>query len=79
MKMLQEVVIKHEIGGFTAETFPERLVGRCMEMLSFTRFILRTVGNFLFCISLLIVKIVTSVMTGKATINHSKRYATTLL
>ena len=72
MEMLKEVVMKNEIGGFTAESFPEFLVGRRMEMLAFTKFVLRTVGNFIFLISLHIVKSVTNIMAGKATITHRK-------
>jgi hypothetical protein len=36
MEMLKNVVITHEIGGFTAETLPEFLKGKHMEMITFT-------------------------------------------
>ena len=73
MEMLKEVIMKNEIGGFTEESLPEFLVGKRMEMLAFTKFVLRTVGIFIFFIIFLhIVKTMTKIMTGKATITHRK-------
>ena len=48
MEMLRNVIVTHEIGGFTAETLPEFLKGKHMEMITFTKFVLRKVGMFTF-------------------------------
>ena len=45
MEMLEEVIVRHEVGGFTAETFKAALVGNRMKLLRYARFILRTVGK----------------------------------
>ena len=50
MEMLTDVIVKHEIGGFTAATFAVALAGHRMELLAFTKFVLQRVGNFMFCI-----------------------------
>jgi hypothetical protein len=47
MKMLQDVIIRHEIGGLTADTFQETLIGNHMELFEFTRSVLHTVGKVL--------------------------------
>ena len=57
MEMLKNAIITNEIGGFTAETLPKFLVGKRMEMIAFTKFVLRTVGILIsFFISMHIVK-----------------------
>jgi hypothetical protein len=46
MEMVMEVIVKHEIGGFTTKTFTTAAVGSKMELLAFTKFVFRTVGIF---------------------------------
>ena len=45
MEMLEEVIVRHEVGGFMAETFNAALVGNHMKLLRYARFILRTIGK----------------------------------
>jgi hypothetical protein len=48
MEMLKEVIVRNELGCFTAEKYAEAVAGNRMEMLAFSKFVLSRVGNFLF-------------------------------
>ena len=48
MEMLTDVIVKHEIGGFTAATFAVAVAGHRMELLAFSKFVLKRVGKFPF-------------------------------
>ena len=45
MEMLAVVVVQHNLGSFTAASFAETVGGHRVELLAFTKFVLRTVGN----------------------------------
>ncbi len=38
MEMLKEVIVRNELGGFTAEKYAEAVAGNRMEMLEFSKF-----------------------------------------
>jgi hypothetical protein len=44
-EVVQEVIIRHEICGFTAETFKATLYGNHMGMLRYTKFVLQRVSK----------------------------------
>ncbi len=45
MRMLSHVIVAHEICGYTEATFHVAVQGYKMELVAFTKFVLRNVGN----------------------------------
>jgi hypothetical protein len=45
MRMLSHVIVAHEISGYTEATFQVTVRGYKMELVAFTKFVFRNVGN----------------------------------
>ncbi len=45
MLMLSHIIVTHEIGGYTESSFQVAVWGYKMELLAFTKFVLRNVGK----------------------------------
>ena len=74
MPMLSHVIVTHEIGGYTASSFQAAVRGYKMELLAFTKFVLRNVGSLHSFVRLALcgARVLTNIEAGKASIVHRK-------
>jgi len=74
MLMLSHVIVTHEIGGYTASSFQAAVRGYKMELIAFTKFVLRNVGSFHSFVRLALrgARVLTNIEAGKASIVHRK-------
>ena len=81
MEMLAVVVVQHNLGNFTAASFAETVGGHRVELLAFTKFVLRTVGNtwFVHFFFLHSAATLTLIVAGKAIVVHHKDMSNALI
>jgi hypothetical protein len=81
MLMLSHVIVAHEIGGYTESTFQVAVQGYEMELLAFTKFVLRNFGNSHFFVGLALwcARAVTNIASGKASNVHRKDMQSALI
>jgi hypothetical protein len=74
MLMLSHVIVTHEIGGYTASSYQAAVRGYKMELLAFTKFVLRNVGSLHSFVRLALcgARVLTNIEAGKASIVHRK-------
>jgi len=72
MEMLSVVIVQHNLGGFTEQSFAEAVQGNRVALLAFTKSVLRTVGNFFFISCMHSAATVTLNFAGKAAVAHRK-------